>query len=78
MSIFQSKTIPAKFGFYGIHVTEYGIPAELRKNSVPTEFEIPYSAEFVIPSVRNSVFTQFRGKGNSAEYGITSIRKSVT
>ena len=51
MSIIPSKKIPAEFFFDGIYDTEYGIPAEFRKNSVSTEcgipqYGIPYSVEF--------------------------------
>ena len=41
VSIIPSKKIPAEFFFDGINDTEYGIPAEFRKNSVLTEYGIP-------------------------------------
>ena len=67
MSIIPSKKIPKEFFFDGIYDTEYGIPAEFRKNSVSTEYGIPqygilYSAEFRI--------TEFRMLRNSVKYGI--------
>ena len=74
VSIIPSKKIPAEFFFDGIHDTEYGIPAEFRKNSVSTEYGIPqygipYSAEFrkntEFRNIRNSVKMR-----NSAKYGI--------
>ena len=69
MSIIPSKKILAEFFFEGIHDTEYGIPAEFRKNSVSTEYGIPqygipYSAEFCknteFRNKWNSVYTEFR------------------
>ena len=52
VSIIPSKKIPAEFFFDGIHDTEYGIPAEFRKNSVSTEYEFCI-VEF--RKIRNSV-----------------------
>ena len=71
-----------------IHDTEYGIPAEYRKNSISTEYEIPqygipYSAEFhkntEFRNIQNSVYTEFHKDTNSAlwnsiKYGIPYSR----
>ena len=61
--LFRQKKFRRNFFFDGIHDTEYGIPAELRKNSVSTEYGIPYSAEF-------SKNTEFRNIRISVKYGI--------
>ena len=81
MSIIPSKIFRRNLFFGGILDTEYGIPAEFRKNCVSTEYRIPqygipYSAEFPkiteFRNIRNSVKMR-----NSVIYGIPYIGNSV-
>ena len=61
VSIIPSKKIPAVFFLDRIHDTEYGIPAEFRKNPYRrnTEFRmLRNSVKYGIPHIRNSAYIQ--------------------